>query len=147
VTRTRHLAWALGLAAALWSPAASPSPHCHPTNRFVVVDGGFVRDTLTKLVWQRDQSDAMMWEEAKSYCATMGPGYRLPTVKELLSLVDLSVNSPPKINQTAFPNTWSDYYWTSSPRVGTDNYWRIDFTTGELGASLTKAYHTVRCVR
>jgi hypothetical protein len=86
-----------------------------------------VTDTSTGLVWQRDGSGSRpncaadpdcTWVEAQAYCAGLtldGSGWRLPTLGELHSIVDTTVTSPPMINQTAFPNTPADCFWTSSP--------------------------------
>jgi len=92
---------------------------CYPTARFSVLDGGLVRDTLTGLVWQQQGSaTAMNWADAKNYCSSLvsgGPGFRLPTLKELDSLVDPTVASGATLDKTAFPSTGTKLYWTSSP--------------------------------
>jgi hypothetical protein len=95
---------------------------CYPTVRFAVLDGGLVRDTLTELVWQQQGSSTMMtWADAQSYCSSLvsgGSGFRLPTLRELNSLVDLTLTSEPAIDNTAFPNAGPRAYWTSSPYNG-----------------------------
>ena len=85
---------------------------CYPAARFVV-SKGLVTDTLTNLVWQQQASTwDMTLINARYYCPS---GFRLPTLKELESIADLTVNSAPTINQAAFPNTPVRGYWTSSP--------------------------------
>lgn len=56
--------------------------------------------------------------------------WRLPTVEELLSIVDNS-NSFPAIDVNYFPNTISSGFWSSSPLAGRSDYaWVIGFDAG-----------------
>lgn len=140
---------ALALAVGIWALMASAAPRCYPTERFVVTNGGLVRDTLTGLVWQQSTGASnMIWSNARSHCLSLGAGFRLPTIKELYSLVDLSVVSGPKINQMAFPEVMDVAYWTSSPRVDVlDNFWTVSFSYGETRAMVESALRYVICVR
>ena len=147
---TRCLACALALAVAAWTPAPLlASPRCYPTTRFVVLAGGLVRDTLTQLVWQQQASSTTMnWAAAKTYCSSAGSGFRLPTVKELVSLVDLAVTSGATINQTAFPGTPAEGFWTSSPWPGSPYYaWNVNFLNGYSFVFDVGYYRRARCVR
>jgi hypothetical protein len=122
---------------------------CYPTNRFVLLDGGLVRDTLTKLVWQQQASAAAMTlADARTYCP---PGFRLPTVKELISLMDLTVLYPPgpTIDPTAFPTTPSEWFWTSSPVAfsASVNAWGVTFENGGWSEDDLLTGSRVRCVR
>jgi hypothetical protein len=95
---------------------------CVPKTRFAVLDGGLVQDKLTGLVWQQQISQIdLTWADALSYCPTLGPGFRLATVKELASLMDLGVASPgPTVDTTAFPNIPTiagAAFWASTPYV------------------------------
>jgi hypothetical protein len=97
----------------------------------MVLDGGLVHDTLTSLVWQQQASTMMTWEAAQTCCSSAAAGFRLPTARELISLVDLTVTSGAKINQAAFPNVPADTFWTSSPNVGSSGYpWHVQFGCG-----------------
>jgi hypothetical protein len=142
------MACTLVLAVAAW-PLAHPfaSPRCHPTTRFVVLAGGLVRDTLTELEWQQQASSTTMtWANAQTYCSSAG--FRLPTVKELFSLVDLTVTSGARINQTAFPGTPTEFFWTSSPFAGSsDLAWSVYFDYGNSNFDVVGYGHRVRCVR
>jgi hypothetical protein len=124
---------------------------CYPASRFVVLSGGLVSDTLTNLVWQQQASTkTMAWAAAQTYCSGAGSGFRLPTMKELLSIVDFTVQSPlgPMINQTAFPSTPADAFWTSSPFDESSNgAWSVDFSHGGSGDVYVSEYCRVRCVR
>jgi hypothetical protein len=147
VRQTKYLAclFALALVAGP-EPRAGAAPRCYPTERFKVIDDQWVRDTLTNLVWQRQASAATMtWTAAKTYCADAGR--RLPTVKELFSLVDLTV-AQPHIDQKAFPNTPAEPFWTSSPRAGyCDAGWSVDFHDGLWFVNHESITYRVRCVR
>ncbi len=89
---------------------------CYPTSRFVALDGRLVRDTLTGLVWQQQPSiTEMTWADAQSYCSSLGSGFRLPTLKEIDSIMDPTGSSGGPIDNTAFPNAPTGHYWTSSP--------------------------------
>jgi hypothetical protein len=150
--KTKYLAFALLPALVAWpQPPTRAAPRCYPTERFKVLDDQFVRDTLTKLVWQRQASTTTMtWATAKTYCSNSG--FRLPTVKELLSIVDLTVrtvDSPgPIIDQAAFPNTPSEAFWTSSPsaRISSDA-WNVNFSDGWAGTFRMGNDYRVRCIR
>ena len=77
--------------------------------------------------------------------------WRLPTVKELQTLVNYGVASPgPTIDTTWFPNTQGSYYWSSSPYVGYSGLaWGVDFYGGSVGSGNVRSgyYDHVRLVR
>jgi hypothetical protein len=147
VKKTICLACAFALLLATWTTGrAEAASRCAPNKRFVVLSGGLVSDTLTKLVWQQQASTTTMtWDAAKTYCPS---GFRLPTVKELISIVDLTVASGSTIDQTAFLGTPAEGFWTSSPYFGASGYaWFVDFSSGmslNYGVGLNSR---VRCVR
>lgn len=64
--------------------------------------------------------------------------WRLPTRRELVSIVDLSLQGP-AIDPAVFPNMspwFNAFYWTSTVSAGTASVgvmaWSVDVTTGEL---------------
>jgi hypothetical protein len=100
-----------------WEVLCVRGSRCYPKSRFVVLDGGLVRDKLTDLVWQQQGSTTKMtWTDAQSYCSSLGSGFRLPTLRELDSLVDPTTSSGPTMDG-AFPSTGTEKYWTSSRHV------------------------------
>ncbi|MGA7741873.1 MAG: DUF1566 domain-containing protein [Polyangia bacterium] len=122
---------------------------CYPTSRFVVLDGGLAHDTLTNLEWQQEASGTTMsWADAQTYCSSAGAGLRLPTVKELRSIVDYAANTAgSSIDPTAFPNTPSDLFWTSSPSTdASGQWWWVSFSSGESSSNGGGPFW-VRCVR
>jgi hypothetical protein len=91
-----------------------------PAGRYTVSNGSVV-DTKTKLTWQQVVPAEVFQTlpDAQTYCAGLGAtlggaGWRVPTVKELLSLVDYSQAAAPMIDPTAFPATPTDYFYTAS---------------------------------
>ena len=149
--RSLFFAWISAVALAMWpvGPMAA-APRCYPTSRFVVLPDGLVRDTLTKLVWQQQASaTTMTWADAKSYCSAAGSGFRLPTVKELESIVDATVAPPgPTIDPIAFPNTPAEVFWTSSPYAGSSAFaWNLVFFNGNSSYNDVDHDNRVRCVR
>ena len=130
-----------------------------PPGRYVISKGGTsvgtVYDTYTRLTWQQQVSaTTYAWSSAGTYCTANtptlpGPGWRLPTLKELQTLADYTIASPgPTIDPTAFPNTPSTAFWTSSPLAGTTgSAWYVNFSSGSTGYLATSYPNQVRCVR
>ncbi len=129
-----------------------------------------IRDTKSLLEWERFPednrlagdagSDGGMWAPRQTFsnahirCEKLAGGWRLPTVKELLTLVDENPHqvyvdgSTPNlfVDRNAFPTTLPEPYWTSSPQSGSLS-WTVDFGSGQpqpINPSLTLLN---RCVR
>jgi len=72
---------------------------------------GTITDISTGLMWQKTSSSGKTWEGALAYCEGLNLGsntdWRLPTIKELRSLVDYSRYNP-AINTTYFPDVSGD---------------------------------------
>ncbi|HXJ21341.1 MAG TPA: DUF1566 domain-containing protein [Polyangia bacterium] len=117
--------------------------------------GATVYDAGTRLTWQEFPAPTpMTWADAKAYCAGSlvaalgGTGWRLPTKKELLTLVDFGVARPgPTIDTTALDAT-ADYFWSASPLAGMSaSAWRVYFGMGNPEADVMSNTAQVRCVR
>ena len=98
------------------------------------------------LEWQADVPEQeFTWEEAKAYAASLGDGWRLPTVKELLSLVDYETHNPAC---SVFPDCPSDWLWSSSAYAGdTTRGWSVGFSYGYTANYDVDAPNRVRCAR
>lgn len=113
-----------------------------------------VYDTKTKLTWEREISvGAVAWTNAAMHCASLSldglGGWRLPTMKELQTIVDRKRINP-AIDPTAFPNTLTTFFWTSSPSAAAPaapEAWTVDFTNGSSSTEGLTLLHHVRCVR
>jgi len=112
-----------------------------------------VYDPVTKLQWQDNSAAKSVqkdWEGAKSYCRDLNfagfDDWRLPTIKELESIVDYS--RYPDAYKKGFKNFTSSNYWSSSPDVSDSSYaWYVYFKLGlsDNYRKTDKLY--VRCVR
>jgi hypothetical protein len=127
-----------------------------PEGAYVVsASGAAVEDPRTGLTWQRVvASGTRAWLDALAYCNGLvlegTKDWRLPSYKELLSIVDFT-RLEPAIDQAAFPGTPHQQFWSASP-VG-DMPWRaydVDFASGApqfSGGAPTTTLYGVRCVR
>jgi hypothetical protein len=124
---------------------------------------GTVTDNTTNLMWQQcsdGQSGAsctgtavtVTWNNAITYCESLSLGgfsdWRLPNIKELLSIVDMTLATAAAINATYFPNTPSSNYWSSTSYApDTTSAWLVVFYDGTtLSSNKTNPLY-VRCVR
>ena len=74
--------------------------------------------------------------------------WRLPTAKELQSLVDYGRAVVPAIDTTWFPNTPSRYYWSAQNYApSASNAWSVGFYSGYLSAFVKNGNLQVRLVR
>lgn len=128
---------------------------------------GTVTDNNTGLMWQKeDDNQTYNWYQAsgtndatynpssQSVCGSLNLGghtdWRLPSKKELISIVDYSVFFPnPSIKTSYFPNTHTDYYWasTATANITPGGAWNVNFTAGDVGGGGMEFLSYVRCVR
>ncbi|MBF0352997.1 MAG: DUF1566 domain-containing protein [SAR324 cluster bacterium] len=115
-------------------------------------NGSTITDNITGLVWQKeDDNNIYPWGGAVTYCDNLTLGsqsdWRLPTRRELMSIVDYGVFNP-GINSTYFPNTNSSSYWSSSSNANNSSEaWRVYFDFGNVSSTLKFFSYNVRCVR
>ena len=146
-------------AVAMIAVLPAPADAGAPAGRYVVASGETgnrtVYDTKTKLTWQQTvASTTYTWANAKTYCGSAavstslgGTGWRLPTLKELQTIVDYS-QSNPSIDSTAFPSTPAAWFWSSSPLAGSSSFaWLVYFGNGSAYYDGVSATDSVRCVR
>ena len=153
-------------AQSLVAQAACPSPPPPGlASRFTVSSDGLeVTDNKTRLVWARC-SVGQVWNGATcsgnvtpmGHTDAMGlgaqvtySGWRLPSVKELVSLADSGCPTP-SIDLTTFPNAPSfNGYWTSTPYAGTaGSAYSVYFADGFASVSVSQRFtgFAVRLVR
>jgi hypothetical protein len=129
---------------------AAPPARCYPAGARYQAAGGLVVDGATGLTWQQNVlMPHATWPSATSYCQDLGGGFRLPSMKELQTLLDLTVTSPgPTIDSAAFPSTPADFTWTSSLDLAVPtNVWEVYFGFGSSGGFGQNDTDPVRCVR
>jgi hypothetical protein len=110
-----------------------------------------VHDNPTGLTWRRTvEHDNYAWQAANGFCAKLevgGGGWRLPSLRELLALVDVT-RYDPAIDGVAFPNTPSEFFWSSSPSNPPSGMaWGVNFTRGASASAVVSTSAHVRCVR
>jgi hypothetical protein len=121
-----------------------------------------VQDNLTGLTWTyvppRGTAGNDSWTGSKGYCHNQllgnQSGWRLPTIKELLTLVDVTQGTP-ALDRNAFSTSYSQDFWSWSLAVGgpvDDAGKPLDGWIINLGPGTTTMYATnrgagVRCVR
>ena len=136
-----------GLAIALSSQSRAQTP----AGRYDIA-AGLVTDTKTGLVWQ--QTDAGMtytFNAAHQHCADLGASWRVPSVKELLTIVDESRTNP-AVDSAVFSSipmggNIVSCYQTSTPLAGTGISWLVCFDEGRPTYSSSSEAYRVLCVR
>src|SRR5215472_2763046 len=101
-----HFAWASVAAAALSTALVTKA--AAPVGRYTIANGT-VYDNKTKLTWQQQSASQITLSAAPTYCSSLGldgDTWRLPTMKELITIVDYSIApNGPAIDSAAFPGT------------------------------------------
>jgi Protein of unknown function (DUF1566) len=113
-----------------------------------------VRDDETGLVWEKTlETTEVSWTVARAACADKDvggrKGWRLPSIFELVSLMDLSMSTGPTLPLShPFTNVQMDAYWSATTVAGTPNSaWLVFFDTGKvLNGFKTITFHAW-CVR
>lgn len=123
-------------------PPAKPAATSSPSPGFVPENNG-VRDLSTGLLWLRDadvMGQPLSWHEALAaverlnVTAALGAAdWRMPNIRELESLVDLSAHSPALAPGHPFRNV-RDVYWSSTTSVYEPRYaWALYTRDGMVG--------------
>jgi len=111
-----------------------------------------VTDNVTKLTWEGlVDNRTVPQSEAARYCEekeqSKGP-WRLPTLAELMSVVDFTLAKPGPTISTTFPDRPAQKFWTSSHApCGTPKGWFVDFSSGAAHQEVDNVLMRVRCVR
>jgi hypothetical protein len=139
---------AVSVCSILAGAALLEAPHAHadaPQGRYVEEANG-VRDTKTYLLWQKSAStSASSFTGAANYCAMRGTGWRVPTMKELLTLVDRGRYNP-ATDTRYFPDPAYEYWSSSSLARDTTQGWSIELGGGSSSPNPKNLQFRVRCV-
>jgi len=117
------------------------------------IDGDTVLDRATGLEWSRENvpGGQMKWAAAGEACKKLDLGghsdWRLPTIRELLTIVDYERHEP-AIDTDAF-KCESNYYWTSTPAHSSPGVyaWIVNFYHGFAYWGSQDGDYYVRAVR
>jgi MYXO-CTERM domain-containing protein len=122
------------------------------TQAFSVSASDEVTDATTGLIWQRgDDGMTYTHPNAVSHCAAFSSaeassGWRLPSVVELMTLLDNGV-ALPSIGPS-FQSAQTTNYWTATPTASAQMLaWTVKFDFGEVIPLLMDTALPVRCVR
>ena len=118
------------------------------TPRFTVTSGT-VHDSRTNLTWQQASPLNTTYTQsgAVTYCTGMGTGWRLPSIKELQSIVDYTIASPGPVFNSVFSGS-ANWYWSSTPLAGAaSGAWALNFNAGNTLNDDPAVQHYARCVR
>jgi hypothetical protein len=112
-----------------------------------------VTDNLTGLEWERHVTYRDVWSNASSHCENQTIGgktnWRLPTIKELSTLVDYSVASGVLCMNSVFvgDNASYYYYWSSTVVSGYSSYAQtVGFSNGMVSDGDENYPRYARCV-
>ena len=111
-----------------------------------------VRDNVTGLIWSTETISNVTLSAATTAAATYNrcgynSNWRVPTRRELLSIVHYGTDSP-AVDTNYFPNTISSWYWTSEVYAPIPAYVRlVGFHNGYSGGDYPTASYYVRLVR
>lgn len=146
--RRQLLAGAAVAAAASWLAAARADA---PDGRFTA-SGAIVRDAKTGLVWQQTAEKWGKRTDATAACASLdlgGTGWRVPTMKELTTLVDDSRFKPAIDPIFSYAPSAGTKTWSSSPLSGLESAygWYVEFGDGSTSYQYLTESAAVRCVR
>lgn len=118
------------------------------SSRFEVKEG-IVLDNQTGLMWMQSPLERLFtWKEACEIKHSFGgfDDWRLPTIEELISIIDYSKRNP-SIDEV-FWFVDKKYFWSSSPKVGNANYaWFVSFNYGYVYDGNRSSAFPVRLVR
>lgn len=118
-----------------------------PDDRFTDNGDDTVTDNLTGLMWLNDYSsipdgNSGSWIQALDRCEDLVfpvSGYddwRLPNVRELMSMIDYGQDTGLRLPTDLFENIEEDLYWTSTTSADEhDDAWVVDLGTGELNTN------------
>jgi formylglycine-generating enzyme required for sulfatase activity len=113
-----------------------------------------VRDNETGLVWEKTlETTEVSWNDARAACADKNvgnrKGWRLPSMPELASLMDLSVPQGPTLPMGhPFTNVQLDVYWSATTNAGNPtSAWLVFFDTGKVLSGFKTITFHAWCVR
>ncbi|HSA32657.1 MAG TPA: DUF1566 domain-containing protein [bacterium] len=108
-----------------------------------------VIDTFTGLIWTKEYSAPLTWQNALNYCESLDYGgsadWRLPNIEESRSLIDDTLKLP----ASSFPGMpVAQTFWSSSSNVNlTGHAWVVSSGDGNMSISPKSSTTYARCVR
>jgi len=121
---------------------------------FSMAETTIIKDPSTNLMWEDTkhvEDGQVTYLEADSYCETLKLGghndWRIPTLKELLSIVDYKRYEPATLQE--FSRVDEDrLYWSSTEYANkSTEFWGVVFEDGDTDNASAIYDRRVRCVR
>ena len=105
-----------------------------------------VLDNSTGLTWMASEDGGIYdWSTASTKCVSP---WRLPTIRELQSIVDETQILPTPTIDTSFFSSSGGGVWSSTPTVGLPDYqWGTSFHDGNMNTYFASTMQAVRCVQ
>ncbi len=121
---------------------------------FAMAEITMIRDTSTGLMWEDTphvRETKITQPRAKEYCSELRLGgfedWRLPTIHELLTIVDYRRISPAILKAFSYVEDES-FYWTKTHVADEDDaFWGVNFKRGASSKASEYYDRYVRCVR
>jgi hypothetical protein len=123
-----------------------------PAEYLVIETSKTVRDTRTKLLWQKSALGIeRTWSQAQAYCEQLSlegnDDWRLPTIEELVTIIDYTASTP-AISTEIFGEQTVNHYWSSTKHVNQPDFgWTVYGPFGRVQTNATDFPGFVRCVR
>lgn len=113
-----------------------------------------VEDPRYSLMWEDTvhvKEEKVTFKEAQGYCLSLKLGtftnWRVPTLAELLTIVDYKRHNPAILKEFTFLDR-DTMYWTITPYAGDKgSYWGVNFEDGATDNASAIYNRYVRCVR
>ncbi len=122
------------------------------SSHFLDNQNGTILDNNTQLIWQKSPfTDTLTWENALKYADSLTLGgftdWRLPNIKELQSITDIS-RSNPSLNINYFSVSNAKKYWSSTTLPNqTSKAWYLNTQFGITTYDLKTNKNSLICVR
>jgi len=116
------------------------------SDRFTILPDGWIRDKKFGIEWGPSSSKRMNFSDAEKYCVSVGG--RLPTSKELMSLIDHGRREPATVEPFVKNTKTDDWYWSGTRcQWNSSCAWCVGFYGGSVGNGSEDGEYYVRPVR
>jgi hypothetical protein len=121
---------------------------------FSIAETTMIKDLKTNLMWedtQHVQETKITQPRAVKYCSELKLGnftdWRLPTIHELLGIVDYKRINPALIGDFTYVEKESFYWSKTSVADADDEFWGVNFKRGASSKASEYYDRYARCVR
>jgi hypothetical protein len=121
-------------------------------NHFTDNGNGTITDNITGLIWQKaPYTDTLSWEQSLTYADTLSlsgtSDWRLPNIKELQSIIDVTIINP-ALNANFFVTGGAKKYWSSTSITNqTTRAWYLNAQFGITTYDAKTTKHNLICVK